>query len=142
MGDVVHAVKGGVKDQDGRRILVDGQVLEKLVISPLDEGRFSAVDNMGPTFGSAGSDSHRGLLRDSHVDVMIAQLGPHPGVQAQGSRHPGGDDQKTGVLGRPLHQILACQPRVILPRVDGDWPLAMSKGPCQCQSSSCSMAGR
>ena len=82
VGDIEYAVVGRpvVADQTGavhrehHVETLEADVVDDLVVGPLEEGRVDRRDRLAPLERQAGSEQHRLLLGDPDVEVAIGEL--------------------------------------------------------------------
>ena len=98
IGDVVAALVGhavgahhaGTVDGKAHRQLLDGHVVDHLVIAALQEGRVDRSEGLVAVAGEPGAEGHRVLLGDADIEGAVRELGPElvqPGTAGHGRRH-------------------------------------------------------
>ena len=77
--------------------LLEGHVVDQLVIAPLEEGGVHGEHGDHPLLGKARRHGHPVALGDGHVEEPVREL-PGKGGQAGAVRHGGGDGADAAVL--------------------------------------------
>ena len=77
MGRAVGADQAGAVHGEAHRQLLDGDVVDDLVVAALQEGRIDRRERLHAVGGEAGGEGHRVLLGDADVEGALGELAPN-----------------------------------------------------------------
>ena len=114
IGQVISAVMGGpvgadqagaVEAEDDRQVL-EGDLLEDLVVRPLQERAVDVDDRPGAGLGHAGGERHRVALADADVEELVGERVADL-LELVSLAHGGGDHGDLGVAAARLEERVA-----------------------------------
>ena len=105
MGWAVVAGKAAPIHAEHHRQILQTDVVDNLVIGPLQEGGVNRAKRLETLGGHAGGKKHRVFLGDADVEIPVGMLGLKP-IQPSAIGHGPGDGHDPGILIRHLGEMV------------------------------------
>ena len=102
----IAAGNAGAGNQNHRRIVVDCQILRKLVVSSLYERTPDQIDRFAAAFGQGRGHCHRMFFGNADVNEVFAQRRPFFRIDAESARRAGINRDHRFVFGNFVLQII------------------------------------
>ena len=105
MRHVIHAIDRSPECNDRRRIIIDAEILRKLVIRSLNKGTIDSIHRFSAICCNTGSKGNRRLFCNSHIDELPAGLFSLVFSKSHHRRRSGCDSYDTRILFHFIKQI-------------------------------------
>ncbi len=97
MGHIIHTFNAAPEHKHKGRIVVDAEVLRKLVVGSLDERAVHSPNRFSSTLGNSRCQSDRRFFRNSDIDKLPPGLFPALFGKSEYGRCTGGNGYKLRV---------------------------------------------